>query len=84
VEPCRLFFRRSSLAGTERSGVEDNVLRPGAVAGGPPGAGWVGCGAILHNTSYGRAAIGFARPEDHNLYYVNIAWDGFQRGCGAG
>jgi hypothetical protein len=42
-----------------------------------------GCGAILHNTSYGRAVIGFARPEDHNLYYVNIAWDGFQRGWGA-
>lgn len=52
--------------------------------GWPPGAACVSCGAILHNTSYGKEGGTTDWPEDHNLYYVNIAWDGFQRGNGAG
>jgi hypothetical protein len=48
---------------------------------------WAGRGAILYNTSYGGlvpgafAAIGFA--NDHNLYYVNIAWESCGRARGA-
>jgi hypothetical protein len=40
--------------------------------------------AILHNTSYSGRSPDRREPEgDYNLYYVNIAWDGFQRGVGS-